>query len=450
MSGFLKIINDILCAVFDNVLAPILIEYYKLRVKMIIELITSFFSWLLYFIFTTLLKFIQTLNNMFEMFAGSSKGRINDGSTTVLEYMIQSDGVRKFFLVFTILGIALSILFTIISAFRSISDMTLDDKNPISKVLSNSLKSLVSFIVVPILCLFLIQVSNVVVDTIDAAALRANGSNSKSIDQLIWLNCSYNASTNPNYNYKTADESAKETIAQGDDKYRQDYVSGKKDYAYTAVKDDATFKKNFDYKKFDYAQGIVTAVLIMILYFAVIMSFIGRVFELIILFIIGPVFSASIANDGGEMFKSWKDMFIAKFIGSYSMVLGMRLYMVLAPVICSGAVQFSTTQIECFDEGLFNTFIQLLFLVGGAYSIYKSQFMILRLLSIEAATAAEQSSQAALGAAKFIGYQIPGVSNVLAAVDSIGKFDSNKQAVSKTPASSSSSNAYKGGNPNGN
>lgn len=390
MNGFLIILQEALMWVFDSVLKPVLIEILKFIVTSLIDIIKDTFAWLLYYGFTTLLQILKVLGDAFEFFAGTSRGMVNDGTQTVLQVMFGLDIVGQMFLVFTIVGIALSMILSIINVVKSMSDMTLEDKNPISKVLKNMLKSMLTFAVIPILCLFLLQLSSIVVNTIDSLTDSYGGA---SIDGIIWYNASLNASKNENLNLngKISEENKVKLLA-GLDESRAPYIkqtsdSGYRSYAYEEV--DGRDDFNFEYAKFDYVIGYASAIVMILILLGCVMVFIGRVFELIVLYVVGPLFAATIANDGGEMFKQWKDMFIAKFIGSYGVVLSMRLYLIIVPVIVSGKIIFTNSDVAGFD-GSFNSFIQLLLIVGGAYAILKSQSMILRMLSHEAAGQAEQ------------------------------------------------------------
>lgn len=390
MEGFLSVLQSIIMPLFDNILMPILQEIGKFVIKMSLDLLKKAFSWILYYIWTALLQLVAVLSNAFEYFAGTTQGKVNNGTQTVLGVFFGLDIIGKMFLIFTIVGVVLAFLFTIVNVIKSMSDMTLDDKNPISKALKNLMKSMVTFVTIPFLCMFLMRLSTIVIDTIDAALYEQG---TASIDKIIWYNCSYNASTNDSLNIDgSMTEENKRLLLAGKEKSREVFVRDVDgvhySYAYNDVNGKSFFK--FDYGKFNYPLGVTAAVMLIVVLLACILTFIARIFELITLYITGPLFTSTIAQDGGEMFKQWKDMFIAKFIGSYGMVLGMRLYLILIPAISTGKIIFTTTNIAGLD-GLFNAFIQVVFIVGGGYAVYKSQTLVLRLLSIEAASSAREN-----------------------------------------------------------
>lgn len=394
---------------FDNILRPLLFEMAKFFIHTSLDLLKTALAWVLYLIWTSLLQVVAVLSNAFEYFAGTTAGKVNNGTQTVLGVFFGLDIIGKMFMIFTIVAVVLAFLFTIVNVIKSMSDMTLDDKNPISKVLKNLMKSMVTFVTIPFLCMFLMRLSTIVIDTIDSALYEQG---TASIDKIIWYNCSYNASTNDSLNLDgNMSEENKQLLLAGKERSREVFVRDvdgvSYSYAYNDVNGKSYFK--FDYGKFNYPLGLTAAVILILVLLACILTFIARIFELITLYVTGPIFASTISQDGGEMFKQWKDMFIAKFIGSYGMVLGMRLYLILVPAISSGRIVFTSTNIAGLD-GLFNAFIQVVFIVGGGYAVYKSQTLILRLLSIEAASSAKENvgmgfmigrtaSQVALGGA---------------------------------------------------
>lgn len=468
MSGFLAILQEVLMFVFDGILKPVLIEVAKFIVRTLIDIIVDVLGWVFYFVWTTLLQVIAQLATAFEFFAGTSKGLVNNGQNTVLGVMFSLDFVSQMFAVFTGVGLCLAFIFSIINVIKSMSDMTLENKNPISKVLSNAAKSMVTFAIIPLLCLFMLKLSNIVIDEIDYAADASNGA---TIDRIIWYNCSLNASKNDelNLNGEKTSNDTKQKILSGTESTRRKFykpAAGEKllSYAYNDVEEMSSKDFNFNYGKFDYGLGFAAAIAMIFVLVSCVMVFVARIFEIIALYLVGPLFAATIANDGGEMFKQWKDMFVAKFLGGYGMVLGMRLYLIIIPYIMSGRIQFTTSNIEGID-GKFNAFIQLLFLVGGAYAVFKSQILILRLLSIEAASQAEASAAMARSVATAVGSM--GASTYIQPIKALGagyiqgsgekdkknaegekeKKDAKDSSSSFSSGSSGSGNMYRGGRP---
>ena len=138
MSSFAEFLSGILGAIFENILSPLLTEFFKFVVYTVIDIIKDAFAWLFYYGFTTLLSCIRVMSDLFEFFAGTTRGNVivEGQQTTVLQALFEFDAVKQMFGLFTVIGMFLALMFSIIATMRSMSDMTLDNKNPISKVIT--------------------------------------------------------------------------------------------------------------------------------------------------------------------------------------------------------------------------------------------------------------------------------------------------------------------------
>ena len=294
------------------------------------------------------------------------------------------------------------------------------------------------------------QLSTIIVTAIDSGSKAIANTNADNIDEILWLNCSMDAAKNESWNVSKASDENREKIMRGDDAVRKPYLTGTKSYMYV----DGEAENDFELGKFDYIQGYVSSILVILMLAGSIMIFIARLFELLVLYIVGPIFAASIANDGGEMFKQWKDMFIAKFFAGYTMVFGMRLYLLIVPVICGSSISFeSATQATGQEYAAFKSVIQIFIVLGGAYAVYKSQTMIIRLLSVEASMQAQDIAGAGvgvmsmgMGAAKVLAKA--SYNNIKGNKGDKGDLKELKEKKDEG-GSSDSGNAYKGGNPTG-
>lgn len=382
MSAFGKIIAKVLNLVFEDILMPVLISFLKFAWNLIADLIKDAFGWILYMGFTLILQVVKFENEAFEFFAGTSQGLVYMGgeSMTLLEALFKLNQVQVLFAAATAVGIAVAIIASTIQTVKSVSDMTLENKNPISHVLQNSFKAAVTFAIIPILCIFLLKLSTVVLDSIDEVVAEATGRGNISIDRLMWLNFSMNASTDPNWNADTAPAENVNLIGTEADPYRWPYVNDEHtSYAYMDIISSSTnqnkFEAAFKYGEFDNITGAIVGIVVMFIFAGVLFGFIKRIFELVILYIVGPVFAATIPLDEGEKFKRWKDQFLGTFFVGFGPIISMRVFVLISPLICGGQIDFMP---GCPEE---NIVMQMLFLVGGAYAIYKGTGMFMEILN---------------------------------------------------------------------
>ena len=386
MDSFLSFLGDILSKVFTKVLQPILESFLKLIVNSLIKIIKEALAWIFYYIYTFLLRVIAFLSDIFDIFSGLTDVRYKEHTQgSVIQIMFQLNDVTRALTIITSVAFAMAIIFTIIQVIKSMSDMTLDNKNPISKVLGSAIKTGFFFLIIPLMCMFMLQLSQVILKTVDTTVVEKFGGDKYTLDRILWFNSSVNASTDEKLNV------GGESGPSYEDSYRKPYVKGERSYSYVDIasnsKSEDYFKARFKYADFDYGVGIPAAVIVIIILFATIVMFIRRIFELLVLYLVGPFFVSTMPMDEGAMFKKWKDIFIAKFFSAFGSVMGMKVYLIFLPVFCQNRIQYSS------EGGMFNTFVQLLFVIGGAYAVYKMQPMILKMLSFEAGHAEAESAQ---------------------------------------------------------
>ena len=375
MSVFEEILQEVIGFVFKEVLQPILEEFLKFVVETLIDIIVDTFAWVFYYVMTTLFSIVSFLGGIFEFFSGTSKGAViynGQKYASVIFAFFSIDVVNKVFLAFTSVAIGLALILTIVRVIKSLSDMTLDNKNPITHVLKVAFKTAVSFAVIPLLCIFMLKLSQVVILTIDKSVSDATQSDA-TIDRILWYNASQKASSDP-----------------GAESYRKAVLNGAEPYKYADVDGYGKFEQYFEYKNFDLAQGIISGIFTVLILLITIIGFVRRLFELLVLYLVGPFFAATMPMDDGEMFKNWKDLFIAKFFSAFGSVLAMRVFLVICPILCSNRLVY-----DAKDAG-FNSFMQLLFLIGGAYSVYMTQGLAMRLLNPEVAAQEEQNQGMAM------------------------------------------------------
>lgn len=378
MQSFINFLAGILGEIMESVLEPILVLFIKNLVNMLKKYLTEWIGWVLYYVYSLLLKFIDFLYKMMGFFSGSNKVAMNhNGQKTegsLLNLLFNLDEIKTAFLVITILAVGMCIIFTIVAVTRSISDMTLENKNPVGKVLRSALKAAFSFMLIPFMCVFMLQISTLVLNGIDEAL----GANSNvSVANVLWLNSSMNACNTPEYNLN---EGKKKNLGANDEK-RKPYYYGDKSWAY----DSKDLQKDFSFAKFDYISGFASAIFMIFILMGCVVIFIQRIFELLILYIVAPFFVSTMPLDDGAMFQKWKDMFIAKFFSAFGIVYSMRIFMMIVPYLVNGTIELYPS------NSTISFFLKNIFIVSGAWAVYKSQNMLLRMINYEAAAANEQA-----------------------------------------------------------
>lgn len=386
MKAFQEILSDVLSKIFEAVFSPILEVFLKDVLEALLGMLKNAVFMLVYWLYTSLLGVIDFLLKIFEFFSGSEDvvyvASDKKYTLTVLELFFKVDGVQTAFLIITCLSVGLAFVFTVFAAAKSISDMTLENKNPIGRVLGSALKCCFIFMLVPFFCVFMLRLSAIVLDGIDTALQSQIGaagqaSGEVSISTIIWLCSSMDAANDQGYNISTSPDRA-----GFEDAVRKPFFEGRSSWKYgsSAVKD------HFQYSKFKYGMGFFACIFLILILMASILLFIRRIFEIVVLYVVSPFFVSTMPLDEGHLFRQWKDMFIAKFFSAFGCVFAIRLYVMFIPILACGGIDLFPTNADI------SYFLQTLFMVGGAYAVFKSQHMILTILHPEAGSAAEQTA----------------------------------------------------------
>lgn len=138
--------------------------------------------------------------------------------------------------------------------------------------------------------------------------------------------------------------------------------------------------------------NIFTAYFVVILVLiSLVFSMLGlvkRVFDLVTLFIMLPLISATIPLDDGARLKTWRETVISKVILAFGAVISVNVFMLIIPLINN--LSFASLGWSKFLESIFKMFM----LIGGALCINGGQLLISRIFG----TSAEESREMAQSA----------------------------------------------------
>lgn len=342
------------------IIEKFLIDIAEPIFKLIISIIDAVLAPIKFTIFTGILKFMDLLENVFDIFSGITDVKYNGSKDFLLSVFFRNNTINRVFWTLTILAIAILVVFTIIAIIKNMSNLD-TDQTP-GQIIGLSFKAMVILFIVPFLSLVLINLSSVVLrKTSEIITLTQNGENSPSLGTLTFLTFTMDLARDENYNQNA-------TLT---DELRAAYMSGKKDYAINGASD-------FEIEKINYFLAyIVCAVMALIIVLCSIV-FIVKIFEVLILYISSPFFVATMVLDGGVKFKEWCKMFIAKILGGFGMVIVMKLFFIICPIVMSDKIVFSSIS-------LVNLLTKCFFLIGGLWAAYKSGNLIIQIININAA-----------------------------------------------------------------
>ncbi len=383
-----EILETSLTWLFQEVLGPLLEAVLWPLFVAIVDLYFDIMCAWIFFLYTSLLQVVDAMETAFDVFSGLSTVIYNDTQTdmTLLEVLFRLDAIQTAVWVLIAVGFALTFLFAVVATLRSMMDLELERSGrTISKVLSSTMKAMFQLVMIPVVCLFVIQLSGAILSSIDTALANTE---STTLSRMVFCISSLDACIDENYNTSTATNS---NLVSVTDLYRSKfYYEGD---GYLNYWDSDTVKLYFDLSEFDYTIGFAGALFLIMVLGMCLMTFICRIFEVLMLFIVAPLFVSVMPLDDGERFKGWRDMFVGKIFSGYGSVVAMELYMILVPAVMSGRISFiaeGSTEAEYL--------IRLIFLLGGAWAVTKAGPTVTQLINATAGYQERESQAAGMGA----------------------------------------------------
>ena len=279
---------------------------------------------------------IDFIREIFYILAGLKPVTIGGKQTDLLSHFILSDTVRTTFFYIFLIAVILLVVFVLIAIIRS-EYANGENKKSKALILGKAFQSFAIFLMVPFLLVAGITLTNVVMGAINQSmnpfVLETGGTATIGGQILV---------TSGQHAY-IGDESIRSEIERM-------FLTGELNY--------------FD-------MGVVSQV--MFVMSAV--TFIQRIFDIVLLYIISPVSVSTIPVDDGARFKIWRDMTISKVLGAYGIILSMNLFFIIIPQISS---------IVFFDNAFKNGIVKILFLIGGAFAVTKANLVIAQLTGNQA------------------------------------------------------------------
>ena len=411
-----KFISDLLSTVlswvFNEILAPILFPILEEVLEFAIDLYSTIYSMHLYALFSGVLKIVDYLEIAFDVFIGRRDVTYTNAGETIsgslLEILVQHEMVSTVFWALTLSGFGIAMMLTIFGTAKSAFDLDFENKRPVSRVLTAMMKCFIQLFTVPLFVYFmLILATDILKITTDAIS----GNTATTLGRIVFMIASLNAARNKNFNADfintLAGDDARRKVILGttpQDTVRYPfYTTNPYTQNGTTISpvDYANMKavnNSFNLADFDYLIGFLAAIFLLFIMAVCIITFVQRIFEIVLLYIVSPYFVSTMPLDDGERFGRWRDMFIGKCFTGFGSAIGMRLYLVVCQMIMSGNIRFTEAKLVSSIE--IDYFMKLFFLLGGAWAVFKSGPMITQLISASAGQQ-EAATQAVAGGALY-------------------------------------------------
>ncbi|MCL2056960.1 MAG: hypothetical protein FWH02_07065 [Oscillospiraceae bacterium] len=396
------IIDTIVTPLID-ILVSMIMPILEWAVEFFLELILIAFADILFDLLVILLKLVSFFNSAFFAFSGVNNIvlRAADGvnyeqsNTFILQHIIQEANINRMYWQITLISAALCIIFTGISILRSINSTDYDPKKSVAKIWGRMGKTMITFLVIPSLMMFGIEISTMVAGRLVEDVFQSGAT---SVDNIIFLTTTMNAAKDDKLNGNNASFT---------DEVRIDYYEGSKKYD-TMKPSSSIFSKSnrevtdfFHLHKIDFVTGYFLCIFMIFILFGAALFAVRRLLEILLLYVTAPLFVASIPLDEGKRFDAWRDMFVAKLVSCYGLLLMMGMYLSTAPMMVGGKLTLS-------DHGLTDALMKTLLLLGGALALKNGHSIALGILSPTAAQQAQTSVLGGFGMAFGVGAMMGG------------------------------------------
>ena len=306
---------------------------------------------LLYGVQKSICYIIDFIKEIFYMLAGIEPVRINGQETDLLSNFLLSDAVKKAFWSVFLIAVALLFLFVIIAIVRS-EYANGENKKSKTLILGKACQSFIIFLMVPFVLITGIALSNTVVSSINKSM------NPYVLEQGQEATIGGQMLVTSGYYAYIGDESERAEI-------EIKFITGELDY-----NDKDVVAEYYDFRDLDFFVGIIGGLVILVMFVMSSISFIQRIFDIIMLYIVSPISVSTIPTDDGQRFKQWKEMLIGKVLGAYGIILSMNLFFIIIPQV---------QQIAFFGNAFKNGIVKILFLIGGAFAVTKANIVIANL-----------------------------------------------------------------------
>lgn len=368
------LLNTVFSWLFENILAPILLPVLKTVITWAFDLFIEIFSSVFYMILVSLLKIIDYMQIAFDVFIGftdvsyrTSSGSVVKGN--LLEILFQYGNVQTVFWILILGGLGIAFIFTIYAVSRSSFDIDFENKRTVSKVMTSFFKTFIQFFMTPFFVYFMLKLSVVILKGISTAL---GYSRETSLGKVLFVITSLDAAKNADMNVSTVSGAWAGKLGI-DDSIRSPFYNGVKDYSNMK-----TVRDYFDLAKFDYLIGYIVSIFLIIILAICLITFVKRIFEIILLYIVSPYFIATMPLDDGEKFSQWRDVFLSKCFTGFGSAIGMRLYLLVCPMIMGNQIRLSTGASSETEY-----MIKLFFLIGGAWAVLKSGSLITSIFNFQ-------------------------------------------------------------------
>ncbi|MCD7964485.1 MAG: hypothetical protein LUG90_01745 [Clostridiaceae bacterium] len=345
--------------IFDAVLNPV--------ATAIVDAVKSAMADAFFYIFQKLLYIVETIERAAKVFSGAEPVTYKGQSWSLINILVFGDGtVGRAMKYMTYIAVLFAFVFAFLSLSRSIFDLETDNRRPIGVVLNYCLKAVISFLLVPVMCMAGFELSSLLIQVTSQVTAPSGGSITMA-DELF-RTCSMGA------------------IKSG--KSMSNLTGG-------LWKNIKSTKEVLDLANVDYITAYICSLFMIWNLCSISFVFIQRMFEMVLLYLASPFFVATMTLDGGEKFQKWKNTFIAKAITGLGTLILLNLFLILVPLVTGGTIVLGAGRVNTSDSGqvAYDALVKLLFLLGAIMAVKNGGALLTTIVDSQTGSAEQATSQ---------------------------------------------------------
>lgn len=313
----------------------------------------DWFYGMLYQLQAALCSLIDFIKRIFFKLCGLDTVLIDGEKSDLVSSLVQSNTVHKVFLTIMLIGVILLTVFVIIALIRM--NYQSNEKKTRGTVIAKAGQSFLTLILIPFIMLASMTLVNVIMASINISMQEYVTDGQTLIGGQMLITTGNNAFIESSGNREIIEKM---------------FLTGELDYTKLSI-----VKNYYELSEMNYVVGILGGLVMLIMFVISSITFIQRIFDIILLYIISPISISTIPLDDGNRFRVWKDMMIAKMLGAYGIILVMNLFFMIIPQV---------SRMTFFNNRFENGIVYILFLIGGAFAITKANLIISQLCGSQA------------------------------------------------------------------
>jgi len=299
-----------------------------------------------YRMYVALLAALDLVLGAFDVFAGIRPVVFEGEPIMLYDALFTLTPISVVFWGITTIGFALALFFSMIKVAKKAAD--LNAEKSIGSTLGEIGKTLLMFFITPLMILALLQITALTMQKTDEIFDVANGG--MRADTTIFALTARNAAL----------ENPAVII---------DFATEKLSYF-----DESVVTRELDIDRILTPLGIFLAASMTIAYFLILLVLILRVFMLILLYVVSPLFVSSMVLDGGEKYKAWRRAVFGKLISGFALLVSVK-------IITYILIPFLISDIVIVPDVVGDVVLKCFLLFGSCYGAYKSMNMIVKIVA---------------------------------------------------------------------